>query len=198
MERKRGCGYRKIGALYLVTDGPGRACDRLPFPLVVCPTCSAGFKHSLGFTWVDTDRLFGRHEGCQETPTCPLCEPAVGRAGLLWVGARFYPSVVNFQEEAREMGVSRRIQTIPHGFKLGTTWILLAHPRAIEGDGPSRPGIFMLFRPTRIEMLVTDSQSRDREFTDRLEGRGITPVVVPDGDPNHLGSVWDDLRSGAL
>lgn len=224
-ERRRGCGYRKVGGLYLVTDGPGKFCDRLPIKLGVCPTCSAGFKHSLGYTWVDTPKLVGgAHAGCSET-NCALCQSpeSMGRSGLLWVGSRFYPTVRHFQQEAADMGISRRIQTVPHGFKLGQTWILLAHPRCIEAssgcvncggtvaihlpgnpscskfiaDGP-HAGIFMLFRPTRIEMLVTESQSRDRDVIEKLERRGITPIVVPDDDTHHLGSLWEDLRSGLL
>lgn len=31
-ETKRGCGYRKVGGMYLVGDYIRVPCDRLPFP----------------------------------------------------------------------------------------------------------------------------------------------------------------------
>ena len=39
VEGKRGCGYRKTGGTYLVSDGKGFACGRIPVPLVPCPLC---------------------------------------------------------------------------------------------------------------------------------------------------------------
>lgn len=33
IEPRRGCGYRKMGGLYLVADALGEVCHRLPFPL---------------------------------------------------------------------------------------------------------------------------------------------------------------------
>lgn len=36
-DRRRRCGWRKAGALYLVTDGLGKICGKLPIPLVECP-----------------------------------------------------------------------------------------------------------------------------------------------------------------
>jgi len=44
VEPKRGCGYRKIGGLCLVSGGGGMPCDRLPMVLDVCPACSHGFR----------------------------------------------------------------------------------------------------------------------------------------------------------
>lgn len=38
VETKRGCGYRKIGGLYLVAGNLSEPCDRLPWPLHVYPT----------------------------------------------------------------------------------------------------------------------------------------------------------------
>src|SRR5207302_7622776 len=63
VEAKRGCGYRKIGGLYFVGGGRGVACDRLPIPLDICPTCGHGIKQTRGFTWVDrkSTRLNSSH-----------------------------------------------------------------------------------------------------------------------------------------
>lgn len=94
-EKKRGCGYRKIGGLYLVTDGGGSPCDRLPFELDVCPTCGGGIKPARGWSWFSPAGLFlddhlggigaetvigegdfSEHEGftpCSCPDACPVC-----------------------------------------------------------------------------------------------------------------------------
>jgi hypothetical protein len=140
VERKRGCGYRKQGGLYLVSDGIGVSCDRLPIELGVCPTCGCGIKHARGFTWVDAGALIGEPHAkvgeCREeiSQTCPVCDnPAsMGKTGLLWVGQKFYDTPDKFIAEGVEMGFSRRIPRVPHGFKVGETWVLLAHKKAVQ------------------------------------------------------------------
>lgn len=42
VEGARGCGFRKTDGLYLVCDGLGSACGKLPIPCEVCPTCGRG------------------------------------------------------------------------------------------------------------------------------------------------------------
>ena len=62
IEQKRGCGYRKVGGLYMVGGGIGVPCDRLPYELTVCPCCSQGVKQSRGWTWIDVAKFFqGMH-----------------------------------------------------------------------------------------------------------------------------------------
>lgn len=58
IEARRGCGYRKVGGIYLVGGGIGVPCDRLPYPLTVCPCCSQGVKQGRGWTWVTVGKLF--------------------------------------------------------------------------------------------------------------------------------------------
>lgn len=230
VEAKRGCGYRKVGGLYLAGSGLGIACDRLPVPLHVCPTCSHGIKPTRGFTWVDLPELVGgphtlpyldttpikgpadieipnvagKRKPCRCKKFCPLCKnPAeIGRAGLLWIGEQFYKNAEEFEAEARTLGVSRRIATIPRGFELGKTWILFAHrlglktivpveiPGALPGVKGSEtkyePAIFRVWKPERIEQICTESQRGTEEIA-KLEKRGITPVFVPDNDPDHKG-----------
>jgi hypothetical protein len=231
VERRRRCGFRKVGGLYLVSSGSGMACGRLPIPLGVCPVCSSGIKQTRGWTWVDVPGLV-KNLPCKATPdycaSCPLALPElVGRAGLLWIGAQFYRTPAEFQAEAEEMGMSRRISAVPRDFKLGETWVLFAHPRAIPCDQCSPTlarlfasesadvsklsaevlektekcekchgskwiaGAFRLFRPERIEKIVTLSQSQDAAAMKELADKGITPVIVPDDDPDHKGSVYD-------
>lgn len=106
---------------------------------------------------------------------CPACNPFDffgndGKAGLLWIGRQFYKTPEDFVREGAELGVSRRIQSIPHGFKVGETWIFVAHVDAVErldknGEGElfdaemkKFPGIFAAFKPTRIERIVKQSE----------------------------------------
>lgn len=197
VEPRRGCGYRKIGGLYLVSGREGLPCDRLPFPLAICPTCSQGIKQTRGWTWIDPTALFrGGHVPCIDSRPnrCPVCNPSqLKRAGLLWIGGKFYPTTDHFKMEAAELGISRRIRTIPHGFKLGESWILLAHPSAISDfdNDTTRPGIFMTWRPSRIEKILPVSKVVSEERT-KLEKRGITCVFVPDNDLDHKGTVYEE------
>jgi hypothetical protein len=63
VESKRGCGYRKVGGLYIVTK-PGilTLCDRMPIKLEACKHCeemgfNCGFKPARGWTWVVPEKL---------------------------------------------------------------------------------------------------------------------------------------------
>src|SRR5262249_34673856 len=110
VEPKRGCGYRKVGGKYLVGGGYAVHCDRLPIPLSVCPCCHAGIKQSRGWTWVDVAMLVGgEHKDCLDGFTCPLCQSTdkMGKAGLLWIGEKFYPTPADFEREGVQMGLSR-------------------------------------------------------------------------------------------
>jgi hypothetical protein len=217
VETKRGCGYRKIGGLYLVSGPGGRACDRMPLPLTVCPTCSHGFKQSRGWTWVDLPALVGGpHNPCSDSKDdyCPVCCPysVQTKVGLLWVGEKFYRTPADFNKEGVELGISRRIAAVPRGFRPGETWILMAHPRTIrdgcavcDGAGLIKgkecatcdgkgwmyiAGIFTAWKPGRIEKILPESKRGSEEAQELLD-RGITPVFVPDNDPDHQGTVYD-------
>ena len=134
--------------------------------------------------------------------------PVGGPCGLLWIGAQFYKTTDEFNREAAALGVSRRIAAIPRGFKVGQTWVMFAHPKAVETFEPLRepdgaldldggttrkftPGIFKVWRPVRIEKILPESARGSAEVAE-LEEKGITPVFVPDDDPDHRGSVYDD------
>lgn len=143
VEKRRGCGYRKVGGLYLVgITGIWVPCDRLPILLEKCPTCSGGIKPGLGFAWISPKGLLeGDHlkkipldNGYDSTDgPCGekdiLCLNPPDRAGLMWVGSKFY-TPHSFINEAREMGASKRIPAIPKGFVVGETWVVLAHRQA--------------------------------------------------------------------
>jgi hypothetical protein len=106
----------------------------------------------------------------------------------LWVGEKYY-SADSFRLEARQRGISKRIKTVPNGFKVGETWILLAHINAIKKNSPVVvdgkeigsaphlfPGIFHAFKPSRIEYIVTGLESEAE--LDNLEKRGLTLINV--------------------
>jgi hypothetical protein len=177
VEAPRGCGFRKEGGIYLVCDGFGRHCGKLPLPLDCCPTCGGGIKFCRSWTWVNATALFdGRDCTYLDCGDCPLAKP-LGRAGLLWIGETHYPTPDAYLVEANRMGVSRRIAAVPRDFILGRTWVLLAHAQGIENpDGSTSPAIFHAFRPSRIEKIVSGKES-DEEI-EKLVQQGITPVVV--------------------
>ena len=233
-EPKRGCGYRRIGGLYLVGGGVGVPCDRLPLLLDVCPTCSHGIKPARGFTWVTVDKLvqgphrlgpgtlqinsdhtamqFNKGPLCPESERCVFCgnPEQMGRAGLLWIGEQFYATPEEFLVEGRVLGFSRRIKSVPRGFKLGETYVLLAHSKAVRvpvaGLFPRdlatgemfeaekfemKPGIFYVWLPQRLELIFKESD-RDSEKVTDAEKRGITPVFLPADDVDHQGSLWKE------
>lgn len=140
VEGKRGCGYRKVGGLYIVTGGIGRACGRLPMELSICPTCNGGIHPVRSWTWIDPNPLFEPIQCLSDPAACSFCPvgPAEieknDRMGLLWIGTSFYPTPEEFLEEASRMGVSRRIPALPKGFEIGKTWVLLGHRRCFEDD----------------------------------------------------------------
>lgn len=193
VEAKRGCGYRVPGALYLRTDGVGRICGALPIELSVCPTCHHGIKPARGWTWINIAEL-ASVQGCrledqsnQGCGDCPIADAKIQMAGLIWVGEKFYKTTAHFLAETTQMGISRRITTVPKGFKMGETWVALAHRKAITEVDPAqvklgvmefneKPGIFHIFKPQRIEYVVKEDDNTEK--LERLEKRGITLVEV--------------------
>jgi len=207
-EKQRKCGYRKPGGLYMVCDRPEfHTCDKLPLKLDVCPVCHSGIKPSRGFTWINPVPLF-ENVGCFQSGKtcgpCPLSRPKISigdRAGLVWIGERFYEPD-EWQAESEQMGVSRRIPAVPNGFEIGIHWVFVAHRRAVSavcgceykdeccdlcgGVGwRMKPAIVQLFRPDRIEYVVKPDDPRPK--LERLVKRGITLVNVirmgDDGQP---------------
>lgn len=214
VEKGRGCGYRKVGGLYLVGEGLSVACDRLPYPVGVCPTCGEGIKPSRGIRWMDGKKFFGGNcknlireqnnnnplsgsMGCHSLH-CPICfSDELERVGLMWVGERYYPRPEDFECESANMGVCKRISAVPKEIELDKTWILLVHPKAIvgkveekvvEGMGRVETRIFKpgIFHAFKPRRIekIVTDQTSDEEL-EKLKKRGITPVVVPHDDPDH-------------
>jgi len=196
-DKLRMCGWRKEGGLYLMGDSEGIACGKLPLPIGICPTCGHGVKVSRGFTWVDPVELFGDVRCNSDTYACQGCHlSTVGvnqmhNAGLIWVGSKFYPTPTDFTVEALNQGVSRRINSIPHQFILGKTWVFLAHRKGeptefnfskeelLTGktDQPDFiPTIFHAFLPNAIEYVVHPDDDEDK--LERLVKKGVTLIRV--------------------
>lgn len=220
-ERERGCGYRQLGKLYLVSDPAGVPCDRLPLELKECGCCGYIPEQNRGFTWMHK-KFIGNHNGaddvCSCHSTCPICNALTlpyaslrkgTHFGLMWSGTRFY-TAREFVKEATEMGVSRAIGNIPQDLVLGKTWVLLAHPeaeiydRGFIDNNPSglamaepraAPAIISAFIPQRVEMLLPDvaDSTWKQNRQDTLESLGITVVWIPTEDvEKHRGRDYEE------
>lgn len=138
IEQRRGCGWRKVGGIYLCGGYISVPCDRLPLPLDVCPVCGQGVKVGLGFTKVNPYRLWGIHGECTDRlRPCFVCDPKDTWAYIMGVGGRYYKTPQDFMQEARQMGISKRIGFIPKDLVLGETIVYLAHPKACQVKEPS-------------------------------------------------------------
>lgn len=214
-EAKRGCGYRKVGGMYLVGGYLAVPCDRLPMEVGACPVCGSGVHFSRGLAKIDAQYLFGTHAPQKKTkkkvdvtctcePSCYVCYPREGISFLMGVGEKYY-TPDEFIREAQLLGISKRIPQIPKEMKLGETVVYLVHKKAIQvpkevteplpsgqakmlPDMEFRMGVIAAFIPRRIEKLLWKNQAETpegKEEIKKLEKRGITPVLL-DFDPDHV------------
>ena len=49
--------------------------------------------------------------------------------------------------------------------------------------------MFRIFKPERIEKIITETMAKDEAEMNKLADAGITPVIVKDGDRDHEGTV---------
>lgn len=167
-EHRRLNGYRKpdkggVG-VYLTSIGHYNRCERLPWPLTVCPVCGEGIRPARSYRWIDPRMLFNpalepkcdpyRHG--HDHWFCPVCKPDLTpKAMLMWVGEKFYRTPDNFMEEARKWGISKKVPHIPRGLEIGVSGVFLAHKRAIlVADRDPKPGIFTYFVPQQVDLVV--------------------------------------------
>lgn len=185
-EKKRGCGYRKKGGKYLVSSSiAALPCGLLPIELSVCPCCGEGIKQSRGWTWVDIAKLISKAdhvcESYSKCKACPLADSKIQRAGLIWIGEQFYPTTKSWISEMQEMGISRRISAVPKEFKVGVTWIALAHPRAIfKVNEQWVKGIFYLWKPEKMEYVIGGTESENELLQLKEQGFDLVQVVPVD------------------
>lgn len=204
-EQKRGCGYRRVGGMYLVGKYIGVSCDRLPLPIGKCPICGEGLKFPRQPREFNPLKFLGIHENCtDEHRPCSVCDPTSEPAYLFGVGREYTPQ--EFITEGLTMGFSKRIHQIPRNLKLGKTVVYLCHNQAYEIPDESAEetnknnpklvetpkmkkalGIFTAFIPQRIEKLYWQSALDDMPAKEKakLKKRGITPVGIKDGDKDH-------------
>lgn len=208
VEEERGCGYRQGGGKYLMGGTLNAPCGKLPLKCDRCPCCDHGIKPSRGWTWVDPRMWFGKleckyeiHGACK---SCTLGGALPEKAGILWIGEKFYPTPADFAREAQTMGMSRRISQLPKDLVMGETLVLLAHRKGIaivcpvcQGDGREEletgelveckkcnagtetvyaPAIFSAFVPTHIEYIVKGDETKEQ--LERLVKRGFQLVNV--------------------
>ena len=211
-EEVRGCGFRKVGATYLCGEYIAVPCDRLPYPLDTCPACGGGVKVSRGFTRIIPLHMFGFHQPCNDrVRPCFVCDPTTVPAFIMRVGEAHYKTPGDFSREARRMGVSKRIPFIPKEMEFGATIVYLAHAKACRvveipavqqamalirppDDGSMalletekvewKLGIFSAFKPQRVERLIWEKDASPEEL-EKLHKRGITPVIIKNGDTDH-------------
>lgn len=200
--------------IYLVGGKLAAPCGLLPYPLEICPCCGGGIKATRGWTWVTPQLLFrgdvlsklagverecdraravrsgrrlrvsggGVSSGCVQR--CPIGNPPAGQHGLLWIGEKFYATTDDFTRESDRQGVSRKIKAIPNGFKLGETWLLLAHRKAVRNPATGErelPGIFSMFLPERVDLVIADEHAvpeKAERLAEKLgDGARILKVV---------------------
>lgn len=212
IEAKRGCGYRKAGGLYLVSDGLSEPCERLPIPVVPCPCCGERINQVRGFQWITREYALKAAKPCDGGGThshrsCAVCTPAIlgcrtttpiiindeasqEKYGLIWVGEAFYPTMDDWAKEAMKLGVSKRVSAIPKGVEIGVTWVLVGHPKGMtyltskDKDNLFAPAICSAFRVKRIELIVTPSMKVQKWVKDLVK-KGVTLVEVPENDRDH-------------
>lgn len=229
-EAARECGFRKPSkdgvGIYLRGLGVFERCERLPFPLDVCPCCGGGFTYTRGFTWINPMTLLDpytepkctahwddglgmgyREEHKHDHERCWVCNPEWlgSRAGMIWIGEQHYATPQIFAKEAKERGISRKIAAIPQGFEVGVHAIFLAHQKAmyageskVKGDTGWKPGIFMAFKPTLIELVIDDVDAIPDKAINIAKRLGADKCkiikVVPDHTEGEEESEWMDLE----
>lgn len=210
LEAARECGFRKPSkdgvGIYLRGFGKAEDCERLPFPLTVCPCCGSGYKPTRGFTWINPMVLFDPysepkcmdHEGLDhDHERCWICNPELlgSRAGLIWIGEQHYDTPQAFMREAARMGISRKIAAIPNGFEVGEHAIFLAHRKCRKVDGEWEAGVFMAFKPTHIDLVIHDPDRVPDKAINIAKELGEDKVrivkVIPDKDDDGEGE-WGD------
>lgn len=143
IEAKRGCGYRKVGGLYLEGGVGGLPCGKLPLHLVPCPLCDHVQPFMRGLARIKPRAILHEDKVCPNEGNsnvmgrlicgrCPLDKAmSAEKAGLLWLGEKFY-TPESFVEEAGRLGVSRRLPHFPTWVEPGVTWIFVGSKKLFK------------------------------------------------------------------
>ena len=178
----RGCGTRKKGGLYLFFSCEMVTyCTRLPMKNPdICPCCGEGFRIFRSMRVINPLKVFGKAENpCRDG--CPICNPPE-KAGLMWVGQQFY-TPDEFREEARRLGISKRMPSKIEGLNPGDL-VMFAHKKGYDPEGQEpAPGVFIAARLTEYQKVLSEDQAKDQDLIEELEKDGIVPVLeVEDPD----------------
>lgn len=222
-EGPRGCGFRKPGkdgvGIYLRSSTFREDCERFPWLLECCPTCGQGYKFSRSFTWINPMSMFDSYTepvctailaddpfGGHRHEQCWMCNPELlgSKAGLIWIGEKFYARPKDFMQEAALMGISRKLPAIPNGFVVGEHAIFLAHIRTFasrdeKGQVIYKPGVFAAFKPSSVDLVIEDENhvpDRAIEIARRIgEDKVRICKVIPDrGENESEEGSWSDLE----
>lgn len=193
VEARRGCGYRRVGGLYLEGMGDWSPCCRLPTEIALCPTCGGGIHFSRNIQFMLPKALFAEPPVClTQMPIdqtmradCPLAtiENSTAKIALVWIGAGDYPTPKDFMTEANEQGISRRIATLPKDLTLGVTRVMLAHRKAIKCDTCLGAGIVADIRAGEGVGSVGDT---DEAQCHDCDGKGYRPGVFASFVPSKI------------
>lgn len=205
-EPERECGQRHSGptgvGLYLVGGGIPMHCGRLPFPLSACIHCGHQYEHSRGFTWINPEKMFSADKfpllsSCDGACRyCPMGNLSIvgDKAGLMWVGRKFYKTPDDFRNEAfsHPNGVCKRINELPNDFIIGKHIVYLAHVDAVDVYLPDddetvkAPGVFMSFKPQRLEGVIDSADYIPERAVKLKEKYGdafrLVQIVSPESD----------------
>jgi hypothetical protein len=150
------------------------------FPVFIGPVLS----HSVEFSRPKPDSQAQKYLLTFIVKICDSYTKQRTPAGLLWIGEEHYATPGEFLAEGAQLGFSRRIAKLPNGFKIGETWVFLAHRKAkpglVEGklfdkEPGFLPGIFLAIRPQRVERIVW--QSEHDHFFETLKLHGSMNVM---------------------
>jgi len=73
---------------------------------------------------------------------------------LDWVGQRHYPTTASFIDEARRLGISRRMPGIPKAVVTQHSRAFLAHASVPFPNGVSRPAVFGYYRVAQTQQVM--------------------------------------------
>jgi len=217
IEHRRMCGWRhpdKTGVgIYLIGRWKSDICERLPVRTERCAACGCGwmrFRAMKMFKPADSLGIALKCKAIQRKEDggsdhnhgkCPVCNLGLveSGAGMIWIGEKFYGDPSDFLREAMTMGVSRKVPAIPIGFEVGKTWVFVAHARAFEhpiGSGQHRPGIFAVWKPSGVDLVVEDEKAVPKRAERIAESLGdercrIVRVVRAEGEQTEIGEGGD-------
>lgn len=179
---KRGCGVRKEGGIYLVTtaeieelidyidltEDAGISGKLVLFPKPY-PTLTT-LKPFRGYRGFDKNRFFkdiefaktSNHKRRIRLKNCYYAKPEESKAWLHWIGNQYY-TIKSFIEEAKLIGVSRRV---PRAVLKKMRWgdiIFLASKK----KGLKSPVVFGYFRLEKIEGIKV----RRKDLPEQLQSK---------------------------